>query len=136
MELVEIVRGLHTSEETIEKMRDFSERIGKKPIIVKDSCGFVVNRLLLPFLNEAVHLLQEGVASKEEIDKGVKLGLNHPMGPFELADLIGLDTLLSILEVMHGELGERFRPSPLLRRMVRAGNLGRKTGRGFYEYNP
>jgi 3-hydroxybutyryl-CoA dehydrogenase len=138
MELVEIVRGLHTSEETIEKMKDFSEKIGKKAIVVKDSCGFVVNRLLLPFLNEAIYLLQEGIASKEEIDKGVKLGLNHPMGPFELADLIGLDVLHSILEVMHKEFGERFRPSPLLRSMVRAGNLGRKSGRGFYayEYNP
>ncbi len=135
MALVEVVRGLETSDETVTTARAFTERCGKTPITVADSPGFVVNRILFPMINEAVFALQEGVASAEEIDAGMKLGANHPMGPLALADLVGLDTTLAILETLHGELGDpKYRPCPLLRRYVAAGKLGRKAGAGFYSY--
>jgi len=135
MALVEVVRGLETSDETVTTARAFAERCGKTPITVADSPGFVVNRILFPMINEAVFALQEGVASAEEIDAGMKLGANHPMGPLALADLVGLDTTLAILETLHGELGDpKYRPCPLLRRYVAAGKLGRKAGAGFYSY--
>lgn len=134
MRLVEVIRGRQTSDETVAEIRELAVKFGKTPIVVKDVIGFAVNRVLTPLLNEAMYALQEGVATVEDIDTGAKLGLNHPMGPFELADLIGLDTILYLMDVMHEELGERFRPCPLLRNMVRAGHLGRKSGRGFYDY--
>jgi 3-hydroxybutyryl-CoA dehydrogenase len=135
MKLVEIIRGLQTSEETYREIMALSETLGKTTITSKDNAGFIVNRLLIPFLNEACFALQEGLASPEDIDKGIMLGLNHPMGPFALADFIGLDTCLAIAEVLHKELGEdKYRPAPLLRQYVAAGWLGKKTGRGFYNY--
>ena len=136
MKLVEIVRGVQTSAATYETMRDLSLRMGKTVITSKDRPGFVVNRMLVPFLNEACFALQEGLGTMEDIDQGARLGLNHPMGPFELADLIGLDTLLSIAEVLHREFGDdKYRPATLLRNLVAAGWLGKKTGRGFYAYD-
>ncbi len=136
MKLVEIVRGLATSEETLAATRDLAARLGKQIITVQDSPGFAVNRVLLPMINEAVFALQEGVASAADIDLGMKLGTNHPMGPLELADLIGLDTCLYVMEVLHAGLGEdKYRPCPLLRKYVDAGFLGRKSGRGFYVYD-
>jgi 3-hydroxybutyryl-CoA dehydrogenase len=135
MKLVEIVRGLATDEETYETVRALGQRFGKTLVTAKDVPGFIVNRLLIPFLNEACFALAESLGSVEDIDSGVKLGLNHPMGPFELADLIGLDTCLAICEVLHAELGDdKYRPAPLLRQYVAAGWLGRKAGRGFYRY--
>jgi 3-hydroxybutyryl-CoA dehydrogenase len=135
MKLVEVVRGLATSDETCATTVALAERFGKTTILARDVAGFIVNRVLIPFLNEATFALYEGLGSAADIDKGVKLGLNHPMGPLELADLIGLDTCLAIAEVLHRELGDdKYRPSPLLRQYVAAGWLGRKTGRGFYTY--
>ncbi|MHC1579728.1 MAG: 3-hydroxyacyl-CoA dehydrogenase family protein [Candidatus Alkanophagales archaeon] len=135
MRLVEIVRGLTTSDETVEVARAFAEKLGKTPVVCKDSPGFIANRIALPSLNEAMFALMEGVAPKEDIDTAMKLGYNWPMGPLELADLVGLDTLLAIFEVFYNEFGDpKYRPCPLLREMVRAGYLGRKTGKGFYEY--
>lgn len=135
MRLVEIVRGLTTSDETVEVARAFAEKLGKTPVVCKDSPGFIANRIALPSLNEAMFALMEGVAPKEDIDTAMKLGYNWPMGPLELADLVGLDTLLAIFEVFYNEFGDpKYRPCPLLRQMVRAGYLGRKTGKGFYEY--
>jgi 3-hydroxybutyryl-CoA dehydrogenase len=135
MKLVEVVRGVQTSDETYETMRDLALRLGKTVITSKDRPGFMVNRILVPFLNEACFALQEGLGTMEDIDQGAKLGLNHPMGPFELADLIGLDTLLSISEVLHREFGDdKYRPATLLRNLVAAGWYGKKTGRGFYAY--
>jgi 3-hydroxybutyryl-CoA dehydrogenase len=135
MKLVEIVRGLETSDQTHAVVRDLSIALGKTVITSKDAPGFLVNRVLLPLLNEACFALEQGVGSAEDIDTGAKLGLNHPMGPLELADLIGLDTVLAIAEVLHRELGDdKYRPSTLLRNMVAAGWLGRKSGRGFYDY--
>jgi 3-hydroxybutyryl-CoA dehydrogenase len=135
MKLVEIVRGLATDETTYQTVMDLGKRFGKSLVTAKDIPGFIVNRLLIPFLNEACFALQESLGSIEDIDSGVKLGLNHPMGPFELADLIGLDTCLAISEVLHAELGDdKYRPAPLLRQYVAAGWLGRKSGRGFYKY--
>ncbi|WP_027309331.1 3-hydroxybutyryl-CoA dehydrogenase [Caloramator sp. ALD01] len=135
MKLIEIIRGIATSDETFEKIKDISMKIGKEPIEVKESAGFVVNRLLIPMINEAVALLAEGVATVEDIDKAMKLGANHPMGPLELADFIGNDVNLAIMETIYNETGDsKYRPHPLLRKMVRAGYLGRKTGRGFYTY--
>ncbi|MFO1021075.1 MAG: 3-hydroxyacyl-CoA dehydrogenase NAD-binding domain-containing protein [Planctomycetales bacterium] len=135
MQPVEIVRGLRTSEETIAKTRELAIQMGKEALVVIDSPGFVVNRVLMPLINEAVFSLQEGVGDAATIDKLVKLGCNHPMGPLELADLVGLDVCLDILRVMHKELGDpKFRPSPLLVRMVDGGKLGRKSGEGFYVY--
>ena len=132
---VEIVRGLQTSEETISRTTELAEQMGKQPFTVSDTPGFVVNRVLMPLINEAVFALQEGAADAKTIDSLMKLGCNHPMGPLELADFVGLDVCLSILRVLHRELGDpKFRPCPYLVRLVEAGRLGRKSGRGFYEY--
>lgn len=136
MQLVEVIRGLATSDETTEAVMALSRDLGKTPVEVNDFPGFVSNRVLMPMINEAVFALMEGVAEPEAIDTVMKLGMNHPMGPLTLADLIGLDTCLNILEVLHRELGDdRYRPSPLLRKYVAAGWLGRKSGRGFYRYD-
>lgn len=135
MQPVEIVRGLTTSDETITVTKALAERMGKQALVVADSPGFVVNRILMPLINEAIFALQEGVADASTIDSLMKLGCNHPMGPLQLADLVGLDVCLSILQVLHRDLGDpKFRPCPLLARMVDAGRLGRKTGRGFHTY--
>jgi 3-hydroxybutyryl-CoA dehydrogenase len=134
MKLVELVVGELTSKETLKKSVAIVESIGKTPVIVRDSPGFVVNRILIPEINEACFLLMEDVATKEDIDSAMKLGANHPMGPLELGDLIGLDVCLGIMEVLYEELGPKYRPCPLLKRMVAAGKLGRKSGIGFYAY--
>jgi 3-hydroxybutyryl-CoA dehydrogenase len=135
MQLVEVVRGLATSDACCDQVVALARRFGKQVVTAKDSPGFIVNRLLIPYLNEACLALQEAVGTVEGIDAAITLGLNHPMGPFALADLIGLDTCLAIAEVLHRELGEdKYRPAPLLRRYVAAGWLGRKSGRGFYRY--
>lgn len=135
MTLVEVIRGLATSDETIKLTLGLTQELGKTPVEVSDFPGFVSNRVLMPMINEAVFALMEGVATPEAIDAVMKLGMNHPMGPLELADLIGLDTCLNILEVLHLGLGsDRYRPCPLLRKYVAAGWLGRKASRGFYEY--
>jgi len=133
--LVEIVRGIETSNHTLATGMKFVEAIGKTPIVVSDSPGFVANRVLLPMINEAIFALQDGVASATSIDEVMKLGMSHPMGPLALADLIGLDICLDILETLHRDFGDdKYRPAPMLRRMVGAGKLGRKSGQGFYEY--
>lgn len=135
MALVEVIRGMRTSDATFDATVALAERLGKSAIQVKNAPGFVVNRILAPMINEAVFLLQEGCASAEEIDAGMRLGANHPMGPLALADLIGLDTVLSIIEVIYRELNDtKYRPAPLLREMVDAGYLGRKARQGFYSY--
>jgi len=135
MKLVEIVRGAKTSDETVNTVVEVSKKMGKEPIVVKKDCpGFVVNRLHVLSLNEALYLLWEGIADRDDIDKASELGLNWPMGPLRLLDYLGLDTFLAILEVLEKELGPKFRPCPLLRQMVRAGLLGRKTGKGFYDW--
>ncbi|MSP63013.1 MAG: 3-hydroxybutyryl-CoA dehydrogenase [Myxococcales bacterium] len=135
MKLVEVIKALATDEATYQTTLALARRFGKDVVTAKDIPGFIVNRLLIPFLNEACFALQEGLGTVDDIDKGVKLGLNHPMGPFELADLIGLDTCLSIAEVLQRELGDdKYRPAPLLRQYVAAGWTGRKSGRGFYKY--
>jgi 3-hydroxybutyryl-CoA dehydrogenase len=135
MKLVEVIRGIATSDETWERTRALTERLGKTALECHDSPGFVSNRVLMPMINEAVFALHEGVATRESIDGIMKLGMNHPMGPLTLADFIGLDVCLAILNVLHTELGDpKYRPCPLLRRYVDAGWLGRKSGRGFYEY--
>ena len=136
MALVEIIRGLRTSEATVEAVADLARKLGKTPIGVKNSAGFVVNRILCPMINEAVFALQEGLASAEEIDAGMRLGCNHPIGPLALCDLVGLDVQLAVMEVLYSNFNDpKYRPAPLLREMVDAGMLGRKTGRGFYTYD-
>jgi 3-hydroxybutyryl-CoA dehydrogenase len=136
MALVELIRGLLTSDETQALGAEFIRRIGKTAINVKNSPGFAVNRVLCPMINEAIFALQDGVASAAEIDEGMKLGCNHPIGPLALADLVGLDTLLSVMEVFQRDYGDpKYRPAPLLREMVAAGLLGRKSGKGFFKYN-
>jgi 3-hydroxybutyryl-CoA dehydrogenase len=133
--LVEIVRGMSTSDETVTMATALARNIGKTPIVVNDSPGFVANRILLPMINEAIFTLEDGVASAEDIDSVMKLGMSHPMGPLALADLIGLDICLDIMETLHRDFGDdKYRPAPLLRRMVAAGRLGRKSGRGFHAY--
>jgi 3-hydroxybutyryl-CoA dehydrogenase len=135
MKLVEIIRGAATSDETFEKVRSLTERLGKIPLDCQDSPGFVSNRVLMPMINEAIFALYEGVASRESIDGIMKLGMNHPMGPLALADFIGLDVCLAIMNVLHDGFGDsKYRPCPLLKRYVDAGWLGKKSGRGFYEY--
>ena len=135
MRLVEVVRGLETSEQTLSLAMDLAKRLGKTPVVAKDVPGFIVNRVLIPMINEAIFTLEEGVASAEDIDLAMTAGANHPVGPLELADRIGLDTVLAICEVLYQDLGDpKFHPCPLLRRYVGAGWLGRKTGHGFYVY--
>jgi 3-hydroxybutyryl-CoA dehydrogenase len=135
MALVEIIRGLRTSEATVEAVADLARTLGKTPIGVKNSAGFVVNRILCPMINEAIFTLQEGLASAEEIDAGMRLGCNHPIGPLALCDLVGLDVQLAVMDVLYSNFNDsKYRPAPLLREMVDAGMLGRKTGRGFYTY--
>jgi 3-hydroxybutyryl-CoA dehydrogenase len=136
MALLEIIRGLQTSDETHARAMAFAQRVGKTPITVRNSPGFVVNRILCPMINEAIFVLQEGLATAEDIDTGMKLGCNHPIGPLALADMIGLDTMLAVMRVFHDGFGDpKYRPAPLLVDMVAAGRLGRKTGRGFYRYD-
>jgi 3-hydroxybutyryl-CoA dehydrogenase len=136
MALVEVVRGLRSSDEAVEQARAFAEGIGKTPIVCEDKPGFIVNRLLVPYLNDAVHALSEGVASAEDIDRAMKLGANMPIGPLALSDLVGLDVGLAATESLFAEFGDpKYRPAPLMRQMVRAGKLGRKSGEGFFRYD-
>jgi 3-hydroxybutyryl-CoA dehydrogenase len=135
MKLMEVITGLLTTEQTVAAVRAVAQQMDKIPVVVTDSPGFIANRVLMPMINDAIACLQEGVASREDIDTIMKLGTHHPMGPLELADFIGLDVCLEILKVLHAELGEKYRPVTLLRNMVAAGKLGRKNGAGFYDYD-
>ena len=136
MKLIEVTAGLDTKPETVEAIKKISLELGKTPVQVNEAPGFVVNRILIPLINEGAFILMEGVASAEDIDTAMKLGANHPMGPLELGDLVGLDICLAIMETLYKEFGDsKYRPCPLIKKMVRAGKLGRKTGEGFYKYN-
>lgn len=135
IKLVEVVKGLETSDETVERIKDIAERMDKVPVVVNDSPGFVSNRILVPMINEAIYCLEKGIGSKEAIDQIMELGMGHPIGPLKLADLIGLDICLNIMEILYNEFADpKYKPCPLLKELIDAGRLGKKTGKGFYEY--